>query len=51
MKLKLTFLVKFILTLTAKSETDDKARALYLRPHIALGTTAGSTDLENAEKD
>ena len=22
-----------------------------LRPHVALGTTAGSTDLENAEKD
>ena len=32
-------------------EADDKARALHLRPHIAVGTTAGSTDLENAEKD
>lgn len=25
--------------------------APYLRPYIAVGTTAGSTDLENAEKD
>ena len=32
-------------------EADDKARALHLRPYIAVGTTAGSTDLENAEKD
>ena len=26
-------------------------RQLHLRPYIAVGTTAGSTDLENAEKD
>ena len=32
-------------------EADDKARALHLRPYITLGTKAGSTDLENAEKD
>ena len=32
-------------------EADDKARALHLRTYIALGTKAGSTDLENAEKD
>ena len=31
-------------------EADDKARALHLRPYIAVGTKAGSTDLENAEK-
>lgn len=37
--------------LSAKSETNDKARALYLRPYIAVGATAGSPDLENAEKD
>ena len=35
----------------APLEADDKARAVHLRPHVALGTTAGSTDLENAEKD
>ena len=28
-----------------------EARALHLRPYIAVGTKAGSTDLENAEKD
>ena len=28
-----------------------KPRALHPRPHIAVGTKAGSTDLENAEKD
>ena len=32
-------------------DDNDKARALHLRPYIAVGTTAGSTDLENAEKD
>ena len=28
-----------------------QARTLYLRSYIALGTKAGSTDLENAEKN
>ena len=37
--------------ITDRAETDDKARALHLRTYIALGTKAGSTNLENAEKD